>query len=126
MGHYAYINSLNKVIEVITGRDDGDNEKSWEQWEVFYTERKGLTCKRTCKRTSRGEHKDGGDPFRKNYAGVGYTYDSNLDAFIPPKLYKSWILDESIADWVAPIDYPDDGKDYYWNEEDQKWELMKD
>ena len=122
MAHYAYINALNKVVEVITGPDDGHNGKSWEEWETFYSERKGITCKRTCKKTSLGEHKDGGTPFRKNYAGVGYTYDSNLDAFIPPKLFDSWVLDESKGDWAPPVEYPDDGNSYVWNEESQQWD----
>ena len=122
MEHYAYINALNKVVEVITGPDDGHNGKSWEEWETFYSERKGITCKRTCKKTSLGEHKDGGTPFRKNYAGVGYTYDANLDAFIPPKLFDSWVLDESKGDWAPPVEYPDDGNPYVWNEESQQWD----
>ena len=122
MAHYAYINALNKVVEVITGPDDGHNGKSWEEWETFYSERKGITCKRTCKKTSLGEHKDGGTPFRKNYAGVGYTYDANLDAFIPPKLFDSWVLDESKGDWAPPVEYPDDGNPYVWNEESQQWD----
>lgn len=124
MGHYAFINSLNKVVSVITGKDDGDNGMTWEQWETFYSERKGLTCKRTCKKTSHNEHKDGGTPFRKNYAGVGYTFDPNLDAFIPPKPHNSWVMDESIADWVAPVDYPEDENPYVWNEETQSWDLI--
>jgi len=124
MGHYAFINSLNKVVSVITGKNDGDNGMTWEQWENFHSERKGLTCKKTCKKTIHGEHKDGGTPFRKNYAGVGYTYESSLDAFIPPKPFDSWVLDESKGDWNAPIDYPDDGGEYFWNEDDQQWDLI--
>lgn len=124
MAHYAYINALNKVVEVVTGPDDGHNGKSWEEWETFHSERKGITCKKTCKKTSQGEHIDGGTPFRKNYAGIGYTYDSNLDAFIPPKIFDSWVLDESKGDWVPPVDYPDDGNPYVWNEESQQWDLV--
>ena len=60
----------------------------------------------------------------KNYAGIGYTYDSNLDAFIPPKIFDSWVLDESKGDWVPPVDYPDDGNPYVWNEESQQWDLV--
>ena len=122
MGHYAYLNALNKVVEVITGRDDGNDDKSWEQWETFYSERKGLTCKRTCKKTSHGEHKDGGTPFRKNYAGIGYTYDYARDAFIPPKPFDSWILNSNTCQWDAPVEYPDDGKEYIWNEDTTSWD----
>jgi hypothetical protein len=61
--------------------------------------------------------------FRKHFAGVGYTYDSQRDAFIPPKPYASWILDEDTCYWNPPIPYPDDGNAYNWNEETQEWEL---
>lgn len=121
MAHYAYINALNKVVEVITGPDDGHNGKSWEEWETFYSERKGITCKRTCKKTSLGEHKDGGTPFRKNYAGIGYSYDEARDAFIPPKEFNSWVLNEDSCQWEAPIPYPNDGKNYLWDEAQQQW-----
>ena len=59
--------------------------------------------------------------FRKNYAGIGYTYDKTRDAFIPPKPYPSWTLVEDTCQWTAPVDYPDDNKDYLWNEETQAW-----
>lgn len=61
---------------------------------------------------------------RKNYAGIGYTYDSNRDAFIPPKPFNSWILNESTCSWNAPIPYPTDGQRYSWNEENQNWTLQ--
>lgn len=59
--------------------------------------------------------------FRKNYASAGYVYDSSRDAFIPPKQFNSWILDETSCRWVAPIPYPTDGNRYEWNEETQQW-----
>jgi hypothetical protein len=59
---------------------------------------------------------------RKNYAGLGYTYDSGRDAFIPPKPFASWILDESTCLWNAPVLYPDDGKRYAWNEQTLSWD----
>lgn len=68
-----------------------------------------------------GRHVLGGTPLRKNYAGVGYTYDSERDAFIPPKLYNSWILDEETCLWEAPTAMPDDGKMYSWDEETISW-----
>jgi hypothetical protein len=61
---------------------------------------------------------------RKNYAGIGYTYDKELDAFIPPKLHASWILDEGTCLWNAPTAYPDDGKEYKWNEDILNWEEL--
>ena len=73
--------------------------------------------------THAGVHTQGGTPLRKNYAGVGYSYDDELDAFIPPKLFDSWVLDEDTCQWQAPIDYPDDGNAYIWNEDVQQWEL---
>jgi hypothetical protein len=59
--------------------------------------------------------------FRKNLAGIGYTYDSTLDAFIAPKPYQSWLLNTNTCQWQAPVPYPTDGKNYYWNEETQQW-----
>ena len=60
--------------------------------------------------------------FRKNYAGVGYTYDSALDAFIPPQPYPSWVLNEDTCQWESPVAYPEDDKMYKWNEETQSWD----
>jgi len=79
--------------------------------------------KQTSYNTYAGEHKLDGTPFRKNYAGIGYTYDEDRDAFIPPKPYSSWVLDEETCNWEAPVVYPDDGKFYNWNETNQTWEV---
>ena len=68
-----------------------------------------------------GVHKNGGIPLRKNYSGIGFTYDSGRDAFIPPKLFPSWILDETTCLWNAPTSMPTDGKKYYWNESTTSW-----
>ena len=70
--------------------------------------------------TRGGQHPEG-RPLRKNYAGVGYTYDSVRDAFIPPKPYASWVLNENTCLWDAPVAYPDDGKQYTWDENTQQW-----
>jgi hypothetical protein len=70
--------------------------------------------------THGGQHPEG-RPLRKNYAGVGYSYDAVLDAFIPPKQYASWLLNENTCLWEAPISYPTDGKKYYWDEEQINW-----
>ena len=61
---------------------------------------------------------------RKNFAGIGFTYDSDKDAFIPPKPFNSWTLDETTCRWEAPVAYPTDGQDYEWNETDQQWDLI--
>ena len=83
--------------------------------------------KRTSYNTSGGIHKnDQSKSFRKNFAGVGYTYDKNRDAFIPPKQYKSWTLDEETCWWIPPIPFPEDGtKTYEWDEEAQAWNEIK-
>jgi hypothetical protein len=80
--------------------------------------------KQTSYNTNGGVHKFGGTPLRKNHASIGYTYDSNRDAFIPPKPFNSWILNEQTCNWDAPIAYPTDGQIYSWNEETQSWTLQ--
>ena len=72
-----------------------------------------------------GVHTLGGTPLRKNYAGVGYTYDSTKDAFIPPKPFPSWLLDEDTCLWSAPVAYPDDSKPYAWDEASTAWTEIK-
>ena len=69
---------------------------------------------------------DGGVALRKNYAGIGYTYDETRDAFIRPKPFDSWSLNEDTCDWDAPVDYPIDGEAYFWDEENQQWLLAFD
>ena len=81
--------------------------------------------KQTSYNTFGGIHKLDGTPFRKNYAGIGYTYDESRNAFIPPKIYNSWILNEETCLWEAPIEYPDDDKIYNWNETNQTWEEVE-
>ena len=80
--------------------------------------------KQTSYNTIGGVHSLGGTPFRKNHAGIGYTYDENRDAFIAPKPFNSWILNETTCIWEAPIAYPVDNNIYKWNEEIQNWELI--
>ena len=63
--------------------------------------------------------------FRKNYAGIGFTYDPVLDAFIPPQPYPSWVLNTTTCQWEAPVPYPSDGKDYYWDEATLSWVLVE-
>jgi len=80
--------------------------------------------KQTSYNTINGIHKLGGTPFRKNYAGIGYTYDQQRDAFISPKPFNSWILNEQTCNWEAPVAYPTDGQRYTWNEEILNWTLQ--
>jgi hypothetical protein len=79
--------------------------------------------KKTSYNTFGGEHSSGGTPFRKNYAGVGFQYDQQRDAFIPPKPFNSWILNESTCLWNAPIEYPQDDNEYIWNEQTLSWNI---
>jgi hypothetical protein len=80
--------------------------------------------KQTSYNTNGGIHLLGGNPFRKNFAGIGYTYDSERDAFIPPKPFNSWILNETTCLWNPPVDKPNDDNMYKWNEEILNWELI--
>jgi hypothetical protein len=121
MAHYAFLNENNIVTEVITGKNENEEGVNWEQ---HYGNFRGQVCKRTSYNTMGGVHQLGGTPFRKNYAGIGYIYDETRDAFISPKPYNSWILNESTCNWEAPIAYPTDGQIYSWNEENQNWTLQ--
>ena len=103
MAHYAYLDENNVVVDVITGKEEGEDGVDWEAW---YTKFRGLTCKRTSYNTYEGVHLKGGTPFRKNFAAIGGSYDATLDAFIPRKLYASWTLNTSTCIWEAPVDYP--------------------
>jgi len=126
MAHYAFINDQNVVTEVIVGRDEDEVVDGISDWEAYYGEFRGQTCKRTSYNTQGGVHTGGGTPYRKNYAGIGYTWDEARDAFIPPKPYDSWVLSEDSCLWEAPVAYPDDGETYAWNEETTSWDLMPD
>ena len=80
--------------------------------------------KKTSYNTRGGVHKTGGTPFRKNFAGIGFKYDQTRDAFIPPRPYASWVLNETTCLWDPPVVKPDDGQRYTWNEENQTWDLV--
>lgn len=118
MAHYAFLNTNNIVTEVIVGKDEGEEGIDWEQ---HYGEFRGQPCKRTSYNTNAGVHSSGGTPYRKNYAGIGYSYDSGRDAFIPPKPFASWLLNETTCNWEAPTPMPIDDKQYSWNEEQLAW-----
>lgn len=122
MAHYAFLDKNNKVIEVIVGKDEHEGIYDWE---LFYGQERRLTCKRTSYHTYGGVHLQGGTPYRKNYAGIGYTYDSQRDAFIPPQPYPSWQLDEFSCRWQAPTPMPTDGQRYDWDETQQTWVLTQ-
>lgn len=120
MAHYAFLDDNNLVTEVITGRDEDDLVEGVTSWEDYYGAIRGQRCLRTSYNTQGGEHLYGGEPFRGNYAGTGYTYDELLDGFIPPTPYESWVLNEQTFLWEAPIPYPVDG-DWEWDEQAGNW-----
>jgi len=120
MAHYAFLDENNIVTEVIVGIDeteliDGFNPETW------YGNFRGQTCKRTSYNTKGNVHVEGETPFRKNYAGVGFTYDDERDAFIPPQPFNSWLLNEETCLWEAPVPYPTDDKEYQWDEDALNW-----
>ena len=119
MAHFAKLDENNIVVFVTVGRNEDDGK------ETELSARTGDVYKQTSYNTRGGVHALGGTPFRKNYAGLGYTYDAGRDAFIPPKPYASWVLNENTCLWDSPIPYPDDGKKYNWDEDNQKWVEVK-
>ena len=121
MAHYAFLDENYVVTEVITGKDEDEGLYDWEK---FYESERGQMCKRTSYNTWGGQHREGGTPYRKNYAIIGGIYDPGRDAFIPPRDFPSWILNEDTCLWEAPIPYPNDGQTYYWNEQDQIWSIQ--
>jgi len=121
MAHYAFLNMQNVVTEVIVGKDETDGPTNWE---IHYGNLREQVCKRTSYNTRGGAHINDGTPFRKNYAGIGFTYDYARDAFIPPKPYNSWTLNANSCLWEAPVAYPSDDQAYTWNEETQQWDLV--
>jgi hypothetical protein len=131
MASFAKLNSNNivervesVVNEVIKDSNGVEQESIGIQFlKTLYNEPNAI-CKQTSYNTVGGVHLLGGVPFRKNHAAIGYTYDSNRDAFIPQKPYNSWILNESTCNWDAPVARPDDGNMYNWNEEILNWELI--
>lgn len=110
MSHFAYVEN-GIVKEVIVAEQDfidGMSPRPGQWIQTSYNTQKGV-------------HLLGGTPLRKNFAGVGYTYDAERDAFIPPKNFDSWILNEDTCVWQAPVAYPQDGKVYIWNEYSKEW-----
>lgn len=124
MAHYAFINDNNIVTQVIVGRDEDDLVDGITDWEAYYGEKMGERCLRTSYNTVAGVHTAGGTAYRGNYAGIGYTYDEALDAFIAPQPFPSWSLNEVTYSWEAPVAYPEDGGVYVWNENKKEWEAV--
>ena len=123
MAHYAFLDSNNIVTEVIVGKEEGEDGVDWE---AHYGAFRGQTCKRTSYNTHGGVHSSGGTPFRKNYAGIGYSYNAIRDAFIPPRPFASWTLNEETCLWESPVPCPDDGNRYTWDEITTAWVVVED
>jgi hypothetical protein len=115
MAHFAQLDENNIVVQVIVGVDEPHDG------EAIYAETTGKVWKKTSYNTLGGVHLLGGTPFRKNYAGIGYTYDPDRDAFIEPQPFQSWILDEQTCKWNPPKPMPNDGKQYIWVEQAKDW-----
>ena len=129
MAHYALLDTSNTVTRVIVGRDEDDLVDGIASWEQYYGAFHVQRCLRTSYNTVGGIHYNAetGEPseyqtkaFRKNYAGIGYTYDEERDAFIPPQPFESWVLNEDTCLWDAPVPMPEDGM-YTWDEETTSW-----
>lgn len=112
MAHYAFLDENNVVVEVIVGIEETELIEGLDP-ETWYSNFRGLVCKRT---SYNGK-------IRKNYAGIGFTYDEILDSFIAPQPFLSWKLNKRNSQWKAPVAYPTDGFTYLWNEESINWEL---
>lgn len=128
MANYAFLDHDNIVIEVIGGRDDLEGSN---QWELHYANLREQTCKRTSYNTRGGKHytngtisSDQSKSYRKNYATVGFTYDSDRDAFIAPKPYDSWTLNETSCTWEPPVEYPTGMDLYGWEESTLTWVVI--
>jgi hypothetical protein len=138
MAHYAFLDDNNLVTEVIVGRDEDDLANGVTSWEDYYGAFRGQRCLRTSYNTQGGVYyatdedynrfppQDQTKAFRGNYAGVGYTYDEALDAFIAPQPFPSWFLNEETFTWEAPTPYPSDGKRYIWDESAGAWVEVED
>ena len=130
MAHFVKLGVGNKVerVEVVSNDIATTEQAGVEFLQNLYKDR--AVWKQTSYNTRKGQHRLGGTPFRKNYANIGYRYDNTLDAFIPPKPYNSWTLNENTCCWDSPIPMPEltqeeiDNNNYYtWNEQNQTWDL---
>jgi hypothetical protein len=129
MASFAKIGLNNEVIEVLSVVNEVLYDSNGVEQESigidFLTKLTGWAIwKQTSYNTNGGVHKLGRTPFRKNHAGIGYTYDEDRDAFIPPKPFNSWILNETNCLWESPVPRPNDRSEYKWNESQQNWNIV--
>jgi len=130
MASFAKIGLNSKVIEVLSVHNNVLKDSNGIEQEVngidFLTKLTGWAIwKQTSYNTDGGVHNNNGTPFRKNHAGIGYTYDETRDAFIPPKIYNSWILNENTCKWESPVPRPNDSDKYTWNESTLTWDIVE-
>lgn len=119
MAHFAQLDSNNIVVQVIVVHN---NELLDENGE---SEAKGIAFCQSLFLNTTWVQTSYNKKFRKNYAAIGHSYDAERDAFVPPQPYGSWVLNESTCDWEAPVPYPEDNKNYKWNEESTSWVLSE-
>jgi hypothetical protein len=122
MAHFAQIDENNIVVQVLVV---GDDQEHRGQDFLANDLNLGGTWIKTSYNTHGGVHSNGGTPLRKNYAGIGYTYDAGRDAFIPPKPFNSWLLNEDTCLWEAPTPMPTEGGPYMWVEDDLNWQVIQ-
>ena len=119
MAHYAYLDGNSIVVVVTVGKDETELINGLDA-ETYYAQGTPYTVKRTSYNTSGGVHSGGGIPYRYNYAGIGYTYDAVRNAFIAPRPFASWVLDEATCRWSAPMPMPSEGM-WRWDEATVSW-----
>jgi hypothetical protein len=132
MASFAKLNSENVVTTVVSVVNEVLKDSNGIEQEsigvqflrTLYNEPNSVWVQ-TSYNTHGGIHNNGGTPFRKNHAGIGFTYDEQRNAFIPIKPFNSWILNESTCNWEAPISKPNDGNRYNWNEENLSWDIVE-
>ena len=136
MAHFAKINNSNIVEKVIVVSNDvATTEQAGvdflknlyntnDVWKQTSYNTMGGKYYTTNENQERVESSDQSKSFRKNYAGIGFKYDQTRDAFIAPKPFTSWVLNETTCLWESPVAYPNDGQNYKWNEENQTWDLI--
>ena len=130
MASFAKIGLNSKVIEVLSVHNNVLKDSNGVEQEVngidFLTKLTGYPVwKQTSYNTHGGVHNNSGTPLRKNHAGIGYTYDEDRDAFIPPKTFNSWVLNETSCFWEAPVAKPQDENRYTWNESTLTWDIVE-
>ena len=131
MAHFCKLGVGNIVEQiVVVSNDIATSEQAGVEFLHNLYKNDRVVWKQTSYNTHKGEHKLGGTPFRKNYAGIGYTYDQQRDAFIEPKVFNSWVLNETTCQWEAPVARPElteeqiNNNNYYsWNETTKQWDL---